>query len=1110
LKLIGLLPVLKEVEEYKQLTSRLSSEDGSSSIILPLAALPCLVSCLRSDTGSPVVVITGRPDRARQMQEELEAWIEDAGNVLLFSEPDAMPYEPAVMESPSQYHRLKVLLSLVQWNKGYGTRNSAGGRERAPIVLAPTHALMHQVLSPADMASGTQVIKAGGRLDLSGALSKWVDHGYEPVKIVDRPGTFSRRGGIIDVFPPTALLPVRIELFGDQVESLRHFDPLTQRSVRMATEVIIAPASESGRSGAAASVLDYLPADALLVIEEPASAQAAAETLDEQAREMRQQRLERSEIDAAEPRPYFDWEELKAKWERISRRLMVGPWLDGDPADLPFRPAPFYGGRLRLLLEGIQGVRKEGSTLVIASHQVGRLADILEQGGIMAPILDEVQTRPSSGDILLVNGSLHGGWTLGPLTLLTDAEIFGWVKPRRAVAKRTSGHELHLSELRPGDYVVHIEHGIARFAGMERLSSDGTDREYMILEYAENDRLYVPLEQIDRVNRYMGGAAGQPDLTRLSSSDWARAKERAWRSAADIAEDLLEIYAQREIAPGTAFGPDTPWQREMEDAFPYIETPDQAEAIARVKDDMESPKPMDRLICGDVGYGKTEVALRAAFKAVTNGKQVAVLVPTTVLAQQHFATFGERLAAFPVKVEVLSRFRSEKEQDSVIEGLKAGTVDICIGTHRLIQKDVEFKNLGLLIVDEEQRFGVMHKEHLKRMRKEVDVLTLTATPIPRSLYMSLINVRDMSVIETAPEERLPIKTVVMPYDEPAIRQAILRELDRGGQVFFVHNRVQSIYSIAQRLRELVPEARIAVGHGQMPEEELERVMVDFFGGRVDVLLCTTIIEAGLDVPNANTIIINQAHRMGLSQLYQLRGRVGRGTNLAYAYLMFGRERPMTATAEERLRTILEASELGAGYRIAMKDLEIRGAGNLLGAEQSGHIAAVGFDLYCNMLSEAVEILKARDAGRPYTPAPPTTTIELPLSAYLPDSYIPDQAARISLYQRLARANTLEALLELREELKDRFGPEPPEVSDLLYIAGLKVRASMAGIVSIARRDGEVVVSLGPAGKVDRSRLAPLLRPGLKVGTSQVRLEMERLGPRWRAALGEVIQAMTRT
>ena len=554
--------------------------------------------------------------------------------------------------------------------------------------------------------------------------------------------------------------------------------------------------------------------------------------------------------------------------------------------------------------------------------------------------------------------------------------------------------------------MVHIEHGIARFAGLTHKTLDGNEREYLELRYAQGDRLFVPTDQVDRVSRYVGPGDHTPALTRLGSGDWVRAKERVRRAVGDLARDLLGLYAARQVLEGHAFPPDTAWQQELEASFPYLETPDQLEAVRQVKSDMENLRPMDRLVCGDVGYGKTEVAIRAAFKAVLDGRQTAVLVPTTVLAQQHYRTFQERLSSFPARIEMLSRFRSERDQRQVVSDLASGAVDIVIGTHRLLQKDVTFKNLGLVIIDEEQRFGVAHKERLKQMRREVDVLTLSATPIPRTLHMSLVGIRDMSTMETPPEERLPIKTYVSEFDDRLVREAIIRELERGGQVYFVHNRVHNIEQVAHRLRDLVPEAEIAVAHGQMPEELLERVMLDFVRGGIDVLVCTTIIESGLDIPNVNTIIINQADRLGLAQLYQLRGRVGRGAFRAYAYVLYDRGRVLTEPAQKRLQTIFEATELGAGFQIALKDLEIRGAGNLLGAEQSGQIGAVGFDLYVRLLAEAVERLKALQRGeKPPLPATarPAVTLDLPLTAHIPHSYVPDLNLRLALYQRLASA-----------------------------------------------------------------------------------------------------------
>jgi len=664
--------------------------------------------------------------------------------------------------------------------------------------------------------------------------------------------------------------------------------------------------------------------------------------------------------------------------------------------------------------------------------------------------------------------------------------------------------------MKPGDYVVHVEHGIGQFTGFRTMRTDRDEKEFLVLRYAAGDRLYVPSDQIDRVSRYIGGGGDQdPVLHRLGTQEWTRTKQRVKERVEAMAEELLELYARREVVPGFTFSPDTLWQREMEASFPYVETADQIEVQRHVKEDMEQPKPMDRLVCGDVGYGKTEVALRAAFKAVLDGKQVAVLVPTTVLAQQHYSTFKERLQAFPMVVEVLSRFRTDREQQTILNGLVSGRVDICIGTHRLLQKDVQFKDLGLLIIDEEQRFGVAHKEYLKQMRQEVDVLTLSATPIPRTLHMALTGVRDMSTMETPPEERLPIKTYVAQYDERLIREAILRELERNGQVFFVHNRVQSIPLVAAELEDIVPEARIAVAHGQMPEGDLEKVTADFIRGESDILLCTTIIESGLDMPNVNTLIVNRADRFGLTQLYQLRGRVGRGARLAYAYFLFDKGQRLSLVAEKRLRTIYEATELGAGFGIAMRDLEIRGAGTLLGTRQSGHIAAVGYYLYCQMVAAAVERLKARQAGVPeeelVEATVPPPTVDLPLPAFIPEEYVSDLATRLELYQQLARLDQPEQAEDFAAGLKDRFGPLPPEVTNLLYAVKVKVLAARALVESVTSERGEIVLRLVEGVRFDRQKLRPVLTDRISLGNTQLRINRRRLGREWRSVLEEVLR-----
>jgi len=724
--------------------------------------------------------------------------------------------------------------------------------------------------------------------------------------------------------------------------------------------------------------------------------------------------------------------------------------------------------------------------------------------------VDEVEQVPEPGTLVLVQGSLAEGWVMNDdVYLFTDSEIFGFVKQRRLMKRRVVPRHKLMAEINPDDYVVHVEHGIGRFSGVTTLNVAGSDKEYLVLQYAAGDILYIPTDQIDRVNRYIGASDRPPVLSRLGTQEWNRTKQRAKEAAEALAQELLVLYAAREVVPGFAFSRDTLWQQELEGSFPYVETPDQLEAQIEVKADMEKAKPMDRLVCGDVGYGKTEVAIRAAFKAVMDGKQVAVLVPTTVLAQQHYTTFSERLDAFPLKVEVLSRFRSLAEQRSVIDGLASGTVDICIGTHRLIQKDIAFKDLGLLIIDEEQRFGVNHKEYLKKMRQEVDVLTLSATPIPRTLHMSLAGVRDMSTMETPPEERLPVKTYVAEYDKHLVRETILRELDRNGQVFFVHNRVQSIAMVAEELRELVPEAEIAIGHGQMPEEELERVMADFSRGRIDILVCTTIIESGLDMPNVNTVIVNQADRFGLTQLYQLRGRVGRGANLAYAYFLYDGGKYLMPVARKRLRTIYEATELGAGFGIAMKDLEIRGAGTLLGPRQSGHITAIGFSLYTRLLAEAVEERKARIAGvKEPPPRLPAPTIDLPLDTYIPEDYVPDVNTRLELYRSLTDKKEAEKLDDLAQEYQDRFGALPLEVENLFYAVRIKNLAAQAGIESISTEEGQIILRRFKGLPFDRQKLEPVLSDEIAVGRMQIRISYKKLGRKWKRVLEGVIGLLT--
>ena len=782
-----------------------------------------------------------------------------------------------------------------------------------------------------------------------------------------------------------------------------------------------------------------------------------------------------------------------------------------------FSPGPRFAGQVKSFIEHLVDLRIKDQPAVVVTRQATRLAELwAEQEPYLAPT-SSIES-PTTHPLQFVDGAMVEGWTLhhpahGEIHLLTDAEIFGWQRPepRRTRRPRPKTPEATFADLQPGDHVVHVEYGIGRFEGLRKRTISGDEREYLVIQYAGTDQLFVPIHQADRLARYIGSSDAAPALSKLGTADWARVKETTQRAVEDVARELLALYAKRANIQGHAFNPDTPWQHELEAAFPYIETEDQLSAITEVKQDMERAQPMDRLICGDVGYGKTEVALRAAFKAVMDGKQVAILVPTTVLAQQHFNTFTRRLAPFPVKVEMLSRFRDRQEQRRILSDLSAGNIDIVIGTHRMLQDDVILHNLGLLIIDEEQRFGVTHKEKLKQMRTEVDVLTMTATPIPRTLYMALSGIRDISTIQTAPEERLPVSTHIGVYDRRLIRQAVLREMERGGQVYFVHNRVQTIQMRADELTELIPEAKIQVAHGQMDEGQLEQVMLSFARGEFDVLACTTIIESGVDIPNANTIIIDRADWFGLAQLYQLRGRVGRGAARAYAYFFHPSWHKLTDDSAQRLQTIKEYNDLGSGFYIAMRDLEIRGAGDILGARQSGHIAAVGFHLYTQLLAQAVNRLK-QDQPLPSTTnesQEPAITIDLPVQAYIPTDYIADMGLRLQLYRRLADLDSQADVEAVSDELADRFGPPPDAVRGLLYQITAKILAKRAQATAIGNESGQIYVRLPYLASVDRPALQHYLDNGVRVSRTAVWLPKELDTEDWQTRLLSILKALDR-
>ncbi|MDQ4076819.1 MAG: transcription-repair coupling factor, partial [Chloroflexota bacterium] len=1022
----GLVPLLQEKEPFRQLCAdlgrgSLAPGEEPLALNLPGAARPYVVAALVRELNRPLLVLTARPEVALQMLEQTRVFTEEPERLWNFPDPGALPYERAPWSSDRVQRRLTVLTEL--------TRENA-----APVVITSARAVLHPTLPYELFKQNQRQYAVGNTISLRFLLASWYAMGYQSVNTVIEPGQFAHRGGILDIFPANMVHPVRIELWGDEIDSIRTFDPASQRSLDSLDSVVIPPASEAllHRKGEVAAerlqaldystvtdevrqefeeearqieegerfdgiefflpylyeepgaLFEYLPPDTLVLIDDWTALELNVDQVEVEALQLRNDMIERGELPPDYETSLFTWDDLRDHFSQHPPLVLGYGNIESYGLGDLFESGKRYGGRLHDAIQEMRDNQRQ-VTQVLLTRQAARMAELLRDEGVIPIILRDITAPPPPGTLNVVNGALNDGFNLlpgpqadeeisattsplaypkgthrsplhePPLHLITDAELFGWSRAvsRRPLRPRKRASTDIFSEISEGDYVVHIEHGIGVYRGLIQRELNNLTREYLEIEYAQGDKLYVPVHQADRVAKYIGPSEREPAIHRLGTADWETARRRAKKAVEEIADDLLELYAARATIQGHAYNEDTPWQTELEASFPYVETEDQLQAIRDVKQDMENPMPMDRLVIGDVGFGKTEVALRAAFKAVMDGKQVGMLVPTTVLAQQHYTTFSQRLAPYPVNVEMLSRFRTKKEQDDIVEKLAEGQVDIVIGTHRLLSSDVQFKDLGLVIIDEEQRFGVTHKEQLKQLRKEVDVLTLTATPIPRTLHMALTGARDMSTIDTPPEERLPIITRVMQWDDAILRRVILREIDRGGQIFFVHNRVLSIYAVAQRVGKLVPEARIAVAHGQMSENELEQVMVDFAEGQYDVLVCTSIIESGLDLPNVNTIIVDRADMFGLAQLYQLRGRVGRGARRGYAFFIHPRPSQLTSEALERLEVMQEATELGAGFRIALRDLEIRGAGDLLGAKQSGNIAAVGFDMYTRLLQQAI-------------------------------------------------------------------------------------------------------------------------------------------------------------
>ncbi|MFD3511790.1 transcription-repair coupling factor [Streptomyces sp. NPDC058657] len=1101
-------------------------------LVGPAAARPFALAALARDAGRPVLAVTATGREAEELAATLRTLLPE-DSVAEFPAWETLPHERLSPRSDTVGRRLAVLRRLAH------PRDDDPAAGPVSVVVAPVRSVLQpQVKGLGDLVPVS--IRSGQSADLGKLTDALAAAAYSRVELVEKRGEFAVRGGILDVFPPTEEHPLRVEFWGDDVEEIRYFKVADQRSLEVAEHGVWAPPcrelllTDQVREKAAALaeahpelgellhkiaegiavegmeslapvlvddmelLLDVLPEGSMAVVCDPERVRTRAADLVATSSEFLQASWAATagggvapiDVGAASLWGIADVRdrarELGMMWWSVSPFAADDADLEEDTLKLGMHAPEMYRGDTAKALADTKGWLADGWRTVFVTEGHGpaaRTVEVLSGEGIAARLDADLATL-SPNVVHVACGVLDHGFVDQALQLavLTETDLTGQRTAAKELGRMPARRRKSIDPLtlQAGDFIVHEQHGVGRYIEMVQRTVQGATREYLLVEYAPakrgqpGDRLYIPTDQLEQVTKYVGGEA--PTLHRLGGADWTKTKARAKKAVKEIAADLIKLYSARMAAPGHTFGPDTPWQRELEDAFPYTETPDQLSTIAEVKEDMEKSVPMDRLICGDVGYGKTEIAVRAAFKAVQDGKQVAVLVPTTLLVQQHFGTFTERYAQFPVNVRALSRFQSDTESKATLEGLKDGSVDLVIGTHRLFSQDTKFKDLGLVIVDEEQRFGVEHKEQLKKLRANVDVLTMSATPIPRTLEMAVTGIREMSTITTPPEERHPVLTFVGPYEERQIGAAIRRELLREGQVFYIHNRVESIDRAAAKLREIVPEARIATAHGQMSETALEQVVVDFWEKKFDVLVSTTIVESGIDISNANTLIVERGDNFGLSQLHQLRGRVGRGRERGYSYFLYPPEKPLTETAHERLATIAQHTEMGAGMYVAMKDLEIRGAGNLLGGEQSGHIAGVGFDLYIRMVGEAVADYRTAVEGGEQEEAPLEVKIELPVDAHVPHDYAPGERLRLQAYRAIASANTEADITAVREELTDRYGKLPEPVENLLLVAGLRMLARACGV-------GEIVLQ-GP-----NIRFAPV-----ELRESQ-ELRLKRLHPR---------------
>ncbi len=1093
-----LIKTLDKYPEYVRLCSALEQGEGSAAVFgLGEAARPHIAAGIFRSSGRTLLMVTANEASAARIQRDMAAYTDNVYHLPARELP--LGAKGISASAGLTARRLEPLCALLN------------GESIAVVVSA--EALLQRIVPPSAIRESMLSLSVGDKAEPMKLVSLLTSAGYERVDMCEGCGQVCLRGGYLDVYPINAPDPIRIEFFDDEIDTMRTYDAISQRSIENIASCIIPPATEmpltkeartrgmralkkiegmkdeydilaQGGTIAGAEMLlplfysealitDYLPENAIILIDEP-------QRVEESAKLYFTTQLDRigSHI--------HDGTALPEQAELICQPSHVLQSLDTPYTAMLFaltrtyglikpkclfrfetRPMAKYIGNSASLATDMAQWKRGGTTVLIyAGTHAKRISDTLDDEGLTVGISEQLSRDIVQGEQLIVAKSIECGYEYPELKLavISENELYGTQTRKSASTHRKKPH-LAFSELSVGDLVVHELHGIGRFVGVVTLNAAGVSRDYLHIVYAGGDKLYIPTDQLDRVQKYIGGDETTAHLSHLGTGEWQRTVNKTRESVKKLAFDLVKLYGDRLHRKGHAFPPDTQWQRRLEESFPYQETPDQLTCIEEIKKDMESERVMDRLLCGDVGYGKTEVALRAAFKAVTDSKQVAFLVPTTILAQQHYNTLVSRFSGFPVNVALLSRFNTAVEEARVIEGLKKGTVDVVVGTHKLLSKSVKFKDLGLLIIDEEQRFGVGHKEQIKEMRKDIDALTLSATPIPRTLHMSMAGIRDMSVIETPPEQRYPVQTYVMEYSEAVAREAIMKELGRGGQVYFVYNNVRGMDTFCEKLRQLVPEARIGYAHGQMGERQLERTMLDFMQQEYDVLLCSTIIESGLDIPNVNTIIVYDADKMGLAQLYQLRGRVGRGARLGYAYLTFMRNKVLSDVAEKRLSAIREFTQFGAGFKIAMRDLEIRGAGNLLGPEQHGHMAAVGYDLYCKIVEGAV-----KEARGEKEPVKVDTVVDIPIAAGIPSRYIHHESERLSMYKRIALIETRDDLYDVQDELIDRYGDIPKDTANLMDIALIKADCSRAGITQLRLKNGEVRFVFDKQAPIDGAKL----------------------------------------